>query len=69
MIINSINKEMESTQINKHKLKHILISYENFEKLKRFGYASESMNDVISRILEKGKMLEFKEFPNSRTRF
>jgi hypothetical protein len=43
---------------NKKRPKHIIVSYENFEILRRFGYATDSMNDVITKILEKNKMLE-----------
>ena len=39
-------------EINKQKLKHIIVSDENFEKLRKFGYANDSMNDVITRILK-----------------
>jgi predicted CopG family antitoxin len=47
---------------NKQKLKHIIVSYENFEKLRKFGYANDSMNDVITKILEK-KESESDELP------
>ena len=40
------------------KLKHIIVSYENFEKLRKYGYANDSMNDVITKILEKNKSSE-----------
>ena len=40
------------------KVKHIIVSDENFERLRRYGYANDSMNDVITKILEKNKMLE-----------
>lgn len=33
-----------------HKLTTISISKENYEKLKRLGYTSESFNDVLSRL-------------------
>jgi len=49
--------------VNKQKIKHIVISYENFEKLRRFGYANDSMNDVITKILEKNKVSESDELP------
>ena len=49
---------MESNSINKHKFKHILVTYQNFEKLRRYGYAGDSLNDVITRILEKNEALE-----------
>jgi predicted CopG family antitoxin len=39
-------------KINKQKLKHIIVSDENFEELRKFGYANDSMNDVITRILK-----------------
>lgn len=40
------------------KVRHIIVSDENFERLRRFGYANDSMNDVITKILEKNKVLE-----------
>ena len=43
--------------IKEKRPKHIIVSYENFEKLRRFGYANDSMNDVITKILEKDKVL------------
>ena len=49
---------MESNYVNKHKFKHILVTYQNFEKLRRYGYAGDSLNDVITRILEKNEALE-----------
>ena len=42
----------------KQKLKHIIVSYENFEKLRKYGYANDSMNDVITKILEKNNWSE-----------
>jgi hypothetical protein len=39
--------------IKVQKLKHIVISYKNFERLRKFGFANDSMNDVITKILEK----------------
>jgi len=33
------------------KLKHIVVSEENFQKLKDFGRAGDSFNDVISKLL------------------
>ena len=39
-------------KLNKQKLKHIIVSDENFEELRKFGYANDSMNDVITRILK-----------------
>jgi hypothetical protein len=35
------------------KLKHITVSEENYEILRRLGYTSDSMNDVITVILNK----------------
>ena len=49
--------------IKGHKLKHIVVSYKNFERLRRFGYANDSMNDVITKILEKNKESESDELP------
>ena len=53
-----INKVMESNSVNKHKFKHILVTYQNFEKLRRYGYAGDSLNDVITRILESDSGVE-----------
>lgn len=44
------------------KVKHIIVSDENFERLGRLGYTNDSMNDVITKILEK-KESEFDELP------
>lgn len=55
--------------VKRQKPKHIIVSYENFEKLRKFGYANDSMNDVISKILEKNKESESNESPKSRFRF
>ena len=49
---------MESNPITKNKFKHILVTYQNFEKLRRYGYAGDSLNDVITRILESGSGVE-----------
>ena len=49
--------------IKGQKLKHIVVSYKNFERLRRFGYANDSMNDVITKILEKNKESESDELP------
>lgn len=38
-----------------NKLTTISISKENYEKLKRLGYTSESFNTVVSRLLEQVK--------------
>jgi predicted CopG family antitoxin len=35
------------------KLKHIVVTEENLDKLKNLGKAGDSFNDVISQILEK----------------
>lgn len=48
---------------NKSKPKHIIISHENFEKIRKLGYANDSMNDVITKILEKNKVSESDEPP------
>jgi len=37
------------------KLKHIVISEENLEKLKNLGRAGDSFNDVVTRILDELK--------------
>jgi predicted CopG family antitoxin len=37
------------------KLKTIVLSQENHDKLKRLGYTSESFNDVLNRLLENVK--------------
>jgi|GEM_PF-5411096 predicted CopG family antitoxin len=40
-------------QLQEHNLtKTIVVSEENYEKLKRLGLMRESFNDVISRLLE-----------------
>jgi len=49
--------------IKKQKLKHIVVSYENFEKLRKLGYANDSMDDVITKILDKNKESESDELP------
>ncbi len=41
-------------QIQEHnKLKTIVLSEENYEKLKRMGSMGESFNDVLSKLLQK----------------
>ena len=35
------------------KLKHIAISQENYDRLKRLGFAGDSFNDVITSLLKK----------------
>jgi len=40
---------------NSNKLTTISISKENYEKLKKLGCNSESFNDVLNRLLEKGE--------------
>ena len=37
----------------KKRLKHIAISQENYDKLKRLGFAGDSFNDVITSLLKK----------------
>jgi len=37
------------------KLKTIVLSQENYDKLKRLGYTLESFNDVLNRLLENVK--------------
>jgi DNA-binding response OmpR family regulator len=34
---------------SKQKIKHIIVSYENFEILRKFGFANDTMNDVITK--------------------
>lgn len=41
---------------NCSKLKTIVITQQNYDKLKRLGYTSESFNDVVSRLLENVKV-------------
>jgi len=36
-------------------LKHIVISAENYQKLKNLGKTGDSFNDVLSLILEESK--------------
>jgi predicted CopG family antitoxin len=43
---------------NLHKLTSISLSRENYEKLKRLGFAGESFNDVLSRVLAKEQVKE-----------
>ena len=38
--------------IKRERSKHIVISYGNFEKLRKLGYVNDSMNDVITKILK-----------------
>jgi chromatin remodeling complex protein RSC6 len=38
--------------IKRERPKHIVVSDENFEELIKYGYANDSMNDVITRILK-----------------
>jgi predicted CopG family antitoxin len=40
---------------NLHKLTSISLSKENYEKLKRLGFAGESFNDILSRVLQQVK--------------
>ena len=43
-------------QVNElQKLKTIVLSQENYDKLKRLGYTSESFNTVVGRLLENVK--------------
>jgi len=37
------------------KLTSISLSKENYDKLKRLGFAGESFNDVLTRVLENAK--------------
>jgi len=39
--------------MNSKNLKQIVVSEENYFKLKKFGFAGDSFNDVITEILEK----------------
>lgn len=41
---------MESVS-SKNKFKHIIITEDNYEKLKEHGKAGDSFNDVLTRIL------------------
>jgi len=41
-------------------LKHIVVSEENFNKLKNLGKAGDSFNDVISDVLKKLEGLDLK---------
>ena len=50
---------MEINYVDKHRFRHILASYQNYEKLRRYGYAGDSLNDVITRILDKIETLEY----------
>ena len=34
---------------SKQKIKHIIVSYENFEISRTFGFANDTMNDVITK--------------------
>ena len=40
------------------KLKHIVVNQEVYHQLKSLGYAGDSFNDVLFRILDKNQMLE-----------
>ena len=40
------------------KLKHIVVNQEVYHQLKSLGYAGDSFNDVLVRILDKNQMLE-----------
>ena len=43
-------------QLNElHKLKTIVLSEENYQKLKSLGNMGESFNDVLDRVLEQVK--------------
>jgi predicted CopG family antitoxin len=46
---------MEKDNIKNSKHRHILVSIENYEKLKRFGRFKDSFDDIITRILEASK--------------
>lgn len=35
------------------KLKHIIVSSENYQTLKSYGQAGDSFNDVISKMIEQ----------------
>ena len=39
--------------INKQNKKHIVVTKHNFEQLRKLGFANDSMNDVITKMLEK----------------
>jgi hypothetical protein len=66
MKINNINL---MNNIKNHQIKHIVVTKKNFEKLRKLGFANDSMNDVITRMLEKNNNSESDESPNSRIRF
>jgi len=38
------------------KLKHIVVSEENFQALKKLGLAGDSFNDVITKLVSQEKM-------------
>jgi hypothetical protein len=44
-----------STVNQLHQRTSISLSKENYEKLKRFGFAGESLNDALGRILDQVK--------------
>jgi hypothetical protein len=48
--MNTVNEVYERTTIS--------LSKENYEKIRRFGYAGESINDALSRILGHIKIEE-----------
>jgi predicted CopG family antitoxin len=50
MLMNELNNLQHS-----NKLRTIVISQQNYVKLKRLGYTSASFNDVVSRLLENVK--------------
>jgi hypothetical protein len=51
--INKIQLINLMNQLNDlHKLKTIVLSEENHQKLKRLGYTGESFNKVVNRLLE-----------------
>ena len=39
--------------MSKTKLRHIVISEENFQNLRKLGLAGDSFNDVINSLIEK----------------
>jgi hypothetical protein len=38
--------------------RHVLVSEGNYFRLKMLGYAGDSLNDVLTRILKNGKSLQ-----------
>lgn len=49
-------------------LKHIVVSKDNFERLSKLGYAGQSFNDVITKVLKiaDAKVADPKEIRDSK---